>query len=126
MNDCFKIEFESIINSSDATEWEKSFAQSVYLQASKKGLSEKQKAIWDRIAKNVMNPVKLEFKDLSEEAKMFIARTTILLGKTKDKWAIEFTNSLTSQLYKGKVLTDKQKEAFENLFDKKINKTKKG
>ena len=73
-----------------------------------------------------MNPVKLEFKDLSEEAKMFIARTTILLGKTKDKWAIEFTNSLTSQLYKGKVLTDKQKEAFENLFDKKINKTKKG
>ena len=126
MNDCFKIEYETIINSSDATEWEKSFAQSVYLQASKKGLSEKQKAIWDRIAKNVMNPITLEFKDLSEEAKLFIARTTILLGKTKDKWAIEFTNSLTSQLYKGKVLTDKQKEAFENLFDKKINKTKKG
>ena len=126
MNDCFKIEYETIINSSDATEWEKSFAQSVYLQASKKGLSEKQKAIWDRIAKNVMNPITLEFKDLSEEAKMFIARTTILLGKTKDKWAIEFTNSLTRQLYKGKVLSDKQKETFENLFNKKINKTKKG
>ena len=72
-----------------------------------------------------MTPVKIEFKDLSEDAKLFIARTTILLGKTKDKWVIEFTNSLTSQLYKGNQLTDKQKQTFETVFNKKVCKTKK-
>ncbi len=124
MNDEFKLDYEIVINSPKATEWEKGFVTSVYEWSRKRPVSEKQKQIWDRIVKGIQTP-KLEYNDLSEDQKKFIAKTAMLFAKTEDKWVIEFTNSLIDQIYKGKALTDKQMSTFATLYEKKMNPTPK-
>lgn len=122
----FKLDFERIINSPKASQWEKDFAESVFQYSKTKPITEKQQAIWNRILESISTePKQITFNDLKEDQKIFVANTHMLLTKTKDKWAIDFTNSLLQQIYKGKELTEKQKLTFESLFNKKMNKDKK-
>jgi hypothetical protein len=122
----FKLDYEEIINSAKTTQWEKDFAESVYQYSKTKPITDKQQAIWNRLLEKIRTePKKLSFNDLKEDQKLFVANTHMLLTKTKDKWAIDFTNSLLDQMYQGKELSDKQKTTFETLFNKKMNKDKK-
>lgn len=117
MNTLFISQFNSF---SPANDWELKFAQSLHKQVvlMKKDLSEKQLACWEKM---LAPKTKLEFKDLSEEAKKFIAQTELVKAKLTDADTStkEFVESLAKQVFEGKTLSEKQVSVFNKIFERK-------
>jgi len=45
----FKLDFEAVINSPKLTQWERSFAESIFEYSKTKPITEKQQKVWSRI-----------------------------------------------------------------------------
>lgn len=113
----FISQFNSFNPSND---WELKFAQSLHKQVVllKKDLSEKQVACWEKM---LAPKTKIEFKDLSEDAKKFIAQTELVKAKLTDADTStkEFIESLAKQVFEGKTLSEKQVSVFNKIFERK-------
>ena len=113
----FISQFSSFTPSND---WELKFAQSLHKQVFllKKDLSEKQVACWEKM---LAPKTKIEFKDLSEDAKKFIAQSELVKSKLTDADTStkEFVDSLTKQVFGGKTLSEKQVSVFNKILERK-------